>query len=532
MAEGSFSKEQKKQAALDQEAPSIPLTRRTDNAHEPLPLTRRQDNDHAPISLTQRKNAPSPLPDLEFGENDELLEDLDSNDLSAIDELDAIPMPPPVPARNEQTKNPAQKDLGSDFDEALSGMRDIRKVPPPHPKERRPGAAIELTGNELTELSTQEARQNFLKEAKALAADFPGLVLESEERQTRASMLSKRIPALDELLQTLKKDKREYLSIRSKTGTDKISLRGTKSTGAGLLLDEDIHKTQIEQAKNTKEYARLTTFDTADEDISDRLHALDEAREKSANNPITLSGLNNKVNKLQRIQELWRDAQTWESEADRLRREKTEASYDTVQKGLLRIKKHEKFSKLRAKPSNESRKPKVDIEAIMEEGLPARLEEQNQNEARAIKEDKDREARLIEDAKKREAQLKIAQAEAKRQEKIHFYEEKVSEQFAELEHIANELKQRFGKVVELPDPTGKRREIIKDIPGLMKEVTKPSIFSRAVNFLVTAFQDPEKTKLLEKFEEGKEEYQTRLESFRSVKANLPARRPSALRSAR
>ncbi len=491
-------------------------------------LLKRINNEDSPVLLTKRKpstRAVEDLPEIDFPEevgDEEIIDLPDDHPVPPAREKTPA-QPPAVPKTPRRLPDPPREldpqpiAPGETFDELLGTLTpeviqqsvpeydgdagDIEEASPPeNPKNR----------------STAEVRQKRSQEAHALAQDFPGLILDSRERQARSTELAAHIDDLDDSLNKLREERNQYLLLRQKMKKEGATIG--PDGGSGLELDQRIRLQEAESASMSKEFLRLHAYATAEEDISDRLDTLTQKREQARNNPLTLKGLDTKIQKLESLQRLWQSAQTYESKEDIAKRETEKADRLAYEKGLTRHRRHEMVKNLRAKPKPKAEAPKIDLEALAERGMDYVQAEYKRNADKVSKE-----------AREKELAGQAAEVEAKKQAKIDLYQGRVDAKLEELRKLAEKLT-TFGRKVELPNVV--KRDLIKEPKSLLKSLENPSAFARFRGWITKQFQDPEETRSVEQFERGTEEYHSLQEALADVKAGRTGRRPSALRGAR
>lgn len=220
------------------------------------------------------------------------------------------------------------------------------------------GEEIQLDAEEIEEISAERAGQMRMQQAQELASrEFPGLILDRNQRQDQARALADRVSNLSEQIEGLKRESR---AVAAKRG---INLEGSKTQGGYLTgLSADLETLRKNLAKTRQEAQRHLEFPTAEADIQDRLHSLRE-KATNTNNGLTRKGIEAKIAKLEKISGLLNEANAYQNayQVDQVDQEETATkNRREVDAGRSRVKAHEAWKKQNEKPApSVKEKPKL-----------------------------------------------------------------------------------------------------------------------------------------------------------------------------
>lgn len=182
----------------------------------------------------------------------------------------------------------------------------------------------EISAKDLEEISrTEEGRILAMRQAKELAKEFPGLVVDDQERRTRGTLAMHRAAGLEDDIHKMEK-KKEQLRGSGK----RVGLRSESMLITGL--DKDQEETQGALEKATEEMTKYNAYPDAKSEIASMIGELQERRERVQNNSLTVRGIDAKIDKLNRLSALLDKAKNYEHPDDIARYRKDKIEKDRI----------------------------------------------------------------------------------------------------------------------------------------------------------------------------------------------------------
>lgn len=329
----------------------------------------------------------------------------------------------------------------------------------------------ELDAKDLRETTrTEVGREAALRQAEEIAKEFPGLILDRNERAIRGNAAMRRASTLDEEVYGLTKTKEKIFSARTKVGIGTERSRSERQNTQGALtgLDEDSRQASGELRRATDEMSLYHAFPDVESEIEHRIDEFEEKRDRTTNE-LTRKGIDAKIRRLQLLQVLLEKVQSYEHPEDKPAREATEKMQREHMEGMTRVREHA------AKRSAE--KPTTHIERAPS---PSHLEPTPEELTRWRNERIENERNV------------------ERGHKLSLFREQLVEQRTKLEVFAEELKER-GQEVDLPWVSKSKQN---------KPPKPEPITSRFFKGVRNLFRAGETAQLLKKYEEESKAYKT------------------------
>jgi hypothetical protein len=170
-----------------------------------------------------------------------------------------------------------------------------------------------------------------MQQATELAKEFPGLIIDNNQRTIERDASMRRAINLDDERMELVSQRNKIGSLREKVG---VTAKDHFDHGREIQVSRDLMN-----AKNRMNF--YNDFPDAQSEIADMVTKLQERRERVQNNPLTVSGIDAKIAKLNRLSVLLEKAQSYEHPTDASARRKSEIQQRRHKTGQDRIRGYE-----------------------------------------------------------------------------------------------------------------------------------------------------------------------------------------------